>query len=184
MKTKILIAVAAFLFGGIVNLHAQVNSESYKYLSTKEKKANAERMAASTYDFFEMSDDEVLAVRRELRYYGKFFGKKANTKRYTGYALVPVGIAAGIAGAAMGSAPVIVAGGVAAVGGIVMAVSGEATRELSQSCLDKANSLYVATSSLPLRMDLGGGQLALGICTVKNVSDNSILLGPGLNLKF
>ncbi len=185
MKTKIIYVILALFFAGALNLHAQVAGESYKYLSKKEKKANAERMIQQKYDFFEMTDEEVIAVRKELRYYGKFFEKKANIKRYSGYALIPVGIAGCIAGAAMGSAPVIVAGGAAAVGGIVLAVSGENANFLAQSCLDKAKTLYVSSSSLPFIMELGSGQqLALGVCTIKNMSNNAVLLGPGISLKF
>lgn len=185
MKTKYFYIILALIFAGALNLHAQVADESYKYLSKKEKKANAERMVSQKYDFFEMTDDEVIAVRKELRYYGKFFEKKANVKRYSGYAMIPLGIAGCIAGAAMDSAPVIVAGGVAAVGGIVLAVSGETTRFLSQECFAKAKTLYVSSSSLPFVVDLGPGQqLAMGVCTIKNMSNNSVLLGPGISLKF
>lgn len=185
MKTKVFNIILALILAGALNLHAQVAAESYKYLSTKEKKANAERMIAQKYDFFEMSDEEVIAVRKELRYYGKFFKKKANSKRYPGYALVPIGIAGCIAGAAMGSTPVIIAGGVAAVGGIVLAVSGETDKFLSQDCMAKAKTLYVSSSSLPFVVELGAGQqLAMGVSTIKNMSNNSILLGPGISLKF
>lgn len=60
MKTKIIYVILALFFAGALNLHAQVAGESYKYLSKKEKKANAERMIQQKYDFFEMTDEEVV----------------------------------------------------------------------------------------------------------------------------
>jgi len=161
-KALFLIIASCLMLVAALPARAQSSAENYRYLNRKEKKANAEKMLATQYDFFEMTDDEVLAVRKEIRYYGNYFGKVAGRKRITGYALVPVGIAAGIAGLATKSALVSVGGVAASVGGIVLAVSGEVDKDLSESCLAKARGLYVQTSLAPASFDTGMGQLAFG----------------------